>query len=253
MIIDNKETTQKIIDFLKQDKPFTYLRYGDGDFIAMYPESTGQVIGANNQSFISPDIQNQLIKGYSVNKDNYLVGTLQDIRHPRSMAPNVDFNKISKLPIEHPNILYSAIALQEAFMEEPEQFLEFCKLLSKKRTLYINHYFEYILSKFYGDIKYHIQVPQFNACQDYKSIINLINNIDSTEFDQIILSCGQLSRVIGKDLYELYPDKTIIDVGSVSDKLIYGTESFKNIKVRGHIRNNQQLIQDRLKYFIANL
>lgn len=43
MIIDNKETTQKIIDFLKQDKPFTYLRYGDGDFIAMYPESTGQV------------------------------------------------------------------------------------------------------------------------------------------------------------------------------------------------------------------
>ena len=253
MIINNKETTEHILSFLRQDKPFTYLRYGDGDFIAMYPESIGKTIGANNQSFINLDIQTQLINGYSVNKDNYLVGTLQDIRHPRSAGNNVDFNKILSLPIIHPDTLYSAIALQEAFMEEPEQFLEFSKLLSKKRTLYVNHYFEEILTKFYGNVKHHIQVPQFNACKDYKSIINRINNVDSKEFDQIILSCGQLSRVIGKDLYELYPDKTIIDVGSVSDKLIYGTESFKKIKVRGHINNNKQLIQDRLDYFTLNL
>lgn len=253
MIIDNKETTQKIIEFLKQNKPFTYLRYGDGDFIAMYPESVGKTIGANNQSYISSDIQEQLIKGYSVNQENYLIGTLQDIRHPRSMRNNVDFNKIQSLPISHPDILYSAIALQESFLENPEQFLEFSQLLSKKRTLYVNHYIEDVLKTFYGDIKYYVEVPQFNACQGFKEVLNIIQSIDKNNFDQIILSCGQLSRVLGKSLYDLYPDKTIIDVGSVSDKLIYGTESFKKIRVRGHIRNNGQLIQDRLKYFITNL
>jgi len=253
MIIDNKETTEHILSFLRNDKPVTYLRYGDGDFIAMYPESINKTIGSNNQSFISQDIQNQLIKGYSVNQENYLIGTLQDIRHPRSMINNVNFNKISKLPIDHPDTLYSAIALQEAFMEEPEQFLELSQLLSKKRTLYVNHYIEDILVKFYGDIKFHVQVPQFNACKDYKAVIDIIKSQDKNEFDQIILSCGQLSRVIGKELYDLYPNKTILDVGSVSDKLIYGTESFKKIRVRGHIQRNRQLIQDRLNYFLSNL
>lgn len=253
MIIDNKETTQKLIDFLKQDKPFTYLRYGDGDFIAMYPESVGKTIGANNQSYISQDVQDQLIKGYSINEKNYIIGTLQDIRHPRSMRNNVDFNKIKNLPIQHPDILYSAIALQESFLDYPEQFLEFSQLLSKKRTLYVNHYMEDVLKKFYGDIKFYVQVPQFNACKGFKEVLKIIQSVNKEDFDQIILSCGQLSRVLGKSLYELYPNKNIIDVGSLSDKIIYGTESFQKIRVRGHIRNNGQLIQDRLKYFISNL
>jgi len=253
MILGNKKTVEKILQFLQDDIPFTFLRYGDGDFISMYPHMKNKIVGSNNRSYITSDIQSKLIESYSVDRENYMIGTLEDIRHERSMVRNVDFSIIKKLPIKHPKTLYSAIALQELFLEEPETFLILSQFLNQKRTVYVNHYYEPVLNKFLGKIVGHIKVPQFNSCGEYKSILNTINKIERNNFDQIILSAGQLSRVLGKDLYESFPDKTIIDIGSVSDKLIVGTPSFSSISKRGHIKNNMELIINNLKYLQSNL
>lgn len=255
MVVGNKNTTEHIINRLENNQRVCYVRYGDGDFIAMYPESINQVIGKNNQSYITEDVQQKLIDSYCIDKEDYLVGTLQDIRHPRSTINNIDFNKLDTLNLSHPSTLYSAIALQESFLDYPQDFLKFIKLINNKKTLYINHYVEPILVKFIGDIKFHIKVSKYNASGTYREVLKLLNQIKSTDtnFDQIILSCGQLSRVLSKDLYEMFPDKNIFDFGSLSDKLIIKTPSYNNISVRGHIAQNFELINNRINYFLNEI
>lgn len=253
MIEGNEKTVEKILEFLQKDIPFTFLRYGDGDFISMYPHMKNKTVGRNNRSYITPEIQTKLIESYSIDKDNYLIGTLEDIRHKRSMISNVDFSIIKKLPITHPSKLYSAIALQELFLENPEKFLTFCRLLNSKKTVYVNHYYEPMLDKFIGKVVGYVNVPKFNSCGVYEKVLDDIKKIGDSNFDQIILSAGQLSRVIGKTLYEEYPNKTILDIGSVSDKLIIDTKTFKSISKRGHIVSNMKLIRNNLKYLQSNL
>lgn len=249
MIINSKDTIKYIINRLESGKRVCYVRYGDGDFIAMYPKSVGSIIGANNKTYITSEIQTKIIQSYCVDSEDYMIGTLRDIREERSMVDNINFSIIDSIITNHPSVLYSSIALQEAFLIYPELFKKFITLLNNKKTLYINHYNENILSDFYGNITNFIKISQYNAPYQYSDVIKSIENIDTNEFDQIILSAGQLSRVIFYDLYKLFPDKNIIDVGSVSDKIIVDTESFKMISLRGHIRNNMDLIRRRIKFY----
>ena len=249
MILDNKPSAEYIVKRLEENKRTCYIRYGDGDFIAMYPQSLNTQVGRCNKSFISEDIQEWLKHSYSINKEDYLVGTLQDIRHPRSTLPNIDFNIINSMGLTHPETLYSAIALQEAFLDYPEVFKKFLDCLRKKRSVYVNWYFEPVLQDYLGEVAHWIPITQYNAVSDQHTITQKIIDLDPNSFDQILLSAGQLSRVMMSRLYEFFKDKDIIDLGSCSDKLIYGTESFRHIMVRGHIDNNRPLIEERLRYF----
>jgi len=250
-IYGNKETVNIILDKLKSKVPFTYIRYGDGDFIAMYPQSVNKVIGNANKSFITEEIRRKLIESYEIDKPNYLVGTLNTIIHPRSQYHNVDFKKINGVVKNHPSSLYSAIGIQEAFMEDWKKFAEICKYIQHKKVLYINHYYEPILTKFFGNNIQHIEVPQYNATEKHSEVLYKILNTDVHSYDIIILSCGQLARVLAKDLFNRLPGKTIIDFGSTTDKLIIGTPSFEKLTLRSHISKNKNLITSNLNKIIS--
>jgi hypothetical protein len=164
-------------------------------------------------------------------------------------AANVNKGAVQNLQLTEHKTTYSAIALQEAFFEYPDLFLEFCKLINNKKTLYINQYCEPILEKFYGKIEHHLSIPSTNSTGVYKEILEALTTVDPISFDQIILSAGQLSRVIAKDLWEMFPHKCIFDVGSLSDMLIINEKSFEKIAKRGHIKNNINLIKERVAYY----
>ena len=51
-----------IFDKLKTGKPFSYVRFGDGDYIMMYEESLNQIIGGGNRFFVTPRLQKELIE-----------------------------------------------------------------------------------------------------------------------------------------------------------------------------------------------
>jgi hypothetical protein len=252
-VINDVDTVKAIINNLESNKRVEYIRYGDGDLIAMYPESVNQVIGHNNKSFISKDIQQKIIESYNIEDECYFVGTVEGYKHIRSTYQNIKTQEITNLNLTQHKKLYSAIAFQEVFLEEPDLFIEFCKLINTKRTLYINNYIEPVLEKFYGKIKHYISIPKFNATIGYKETLKTIKDINPSSFDQIILSAGQLTRVIAKDLWDLFPDKSILDMGSVSDKIIINESSFGQIAKRSHIKNNMDLIQKRMEYFNTHL
>ena len=128
-------------------------------------------------------------------------------------------------------------------------FLEFIRLINKKRTLYINHYIDDSLEKYYGKINHHIKVPQRNATSVYQNVLDQLGDIDGGTFDQIILSAGNLSRVIAKDLWCMFPEKNVFDIGSTTDVLVSNTPIFSRLSIRSHIRNNMNLIKERLNYF----
>lgn len=253
MIYSNKETLNRLIELLTNKTSFCYVRYGDGDFISMYPESVGKVIGFHNKTKVTREIQQKLIDTYLTDAPNFLIGTLDTIIHKRSMYKNIDFNKVSTVVKVHPTDLYSAIALQEGFLENRELFLTFIKLINNKKTLFLNHYYEPVLDLFLGKIITHIETPKYNAIESYNYFYEKILSVDPNSYDQIILSCGQLSRAIAKDLFYTLKNKTIIDIGSLSDKLIYSSKSFSNISVRSHISKNSDLVKLNLDYYISIL
>jgi len=252
-VINDVDTVKAIINNLESNKRVGYIRYGDGDFIAMYPSSVNKIIGARNQSFISEDMQQKIIESYNIEDECYFVGTVEGYKHIRSTYQNIKTQEIIDLNLTQHKKLYSAIAFQEVFLEEPDLFIKFCELINNKRTLYINNYIEPVLEKFYGKIEHYISIPKFNATIGYKETLKIIKNINPLSFDQIILSAGQLTRIIGKDLWDLFPDKNILDMGSVSDKIIINESSFNHIAMRGHIRDNMDLIKERMEYFNTQL
>ena len=242
MVYDNEHTADIILDKLKSGEPFSYIRFGDGDFIAMYPQNQNRVIGANNKSLITPEIQSLIRESYQVDESNYLVGTLPTSKN--SMRSAVNWRLIDEL-VTHPTDLYSAIGLQQCFLTRREVFAEILVEIRKKKTLYVNHYYEPAL-EILGDLTW-IQIPQYNACEHWE---HYLAEIEKHDAEQIILSAGQLSRVIGK---KLHGDRVVLDIGSISDMLIVGTESFKNISLRSHIRRNRRHIERTMQYLWSTL
>jgi hypothetical protein len=237
MIYDNEHTADIILERLKAKDPFSYIRFGDGDFIAMYPQNQNRVIGANNKSLITKEIQALIRESYQVNESNYLVGTLPTSK--RSMRSAVNWRLIDEL-VTHPTDLYSAIGLQECFLTRKKVFAEILAEIRKKKTVYVNHYYEPAL-EILGDLTW-IQIPQYNACEHWE---HYLHEIEKHDPEQVILSAGQLSRVIGK---KLHGDRVVLDIGSVSDMLIIGSDSFNHISQRGHIRRHRRNIQKIVKY-----
>ena len=80
-------------------------------------------------------------------------------------------------------------------------------------------------------------------------ILKQILDVDLNEYDQIFLSCGQLSRVIVKDLFTQIPKKNIFDIGSLSDMLVANDAAFERVDKRMHITDNISKIQNTIKYF----
>jgi len=238
MILNNMETMRVINDKLRNEERFCFVRYGDGCYISMYQDSVNKTIGRSNKSVITPEIRKKIIDSHNVVAPDYMIGTLKDINHPRSAVNNINFKKVE---VEMPDTMYSAIAFQESFLEFTEVFAEFLKNVQKKRTLYINHYIENVLIEKLNIYAY-VKTNKFNACAEWKRVLEDIAVLQK-DCDQIVLSCGQLARVIASDLYKMYPDKTIIDLGSTSDMLVVGTESFSKIAIRGHISNNIEKIK----------
>jgi len=61
---------------------------------------------------------------------------------------------------------------------------------------------------------------------------------------------GKLTRVLSSRLYKNFPDKNIIDMGSISDMFIVETSAYERIMVRTHIRKDKERIKALLKEYL---
>lgn len=247
-MIDSIETMKAIVSKLDNKERVCYVRFGDGDYIFMHKSSLGKQVGGNNKCICFDEARIKMIKSYNVVEEDYLVGSVVGLNERNSTNNNVTGPFRNNPEIKHPETIYSAIAIQECFLDNKNMFKSFLDHISNKKSLYINHYREPIVNNMFG-ISQFVKVEQYNATSQHKEVLDSVRSLDPNSFDQIILSCGFLSRVIFKDLYDLFPSKNIFDIGSVSDMCIINTPSYQNIKVRGHIRSNNTKIVNNSKEY----
>jgi len=249
-VLSVRESSEIILKKLKSKEVFTYVRFGDGDFIMMYNDSINKTIGHSNQFKVTHKLQQELIESYNIVDDNYLIGSTINDFSKHSTHSNIDVKKLSHLT--NKNEVLSCICLQETFLYDIDFFYEIITELKKTSTMFVSNYSHDILNSFYGDIKYNIKIPKQNSYTNIDLWYNeIIKNID--DVDKIILSSGQSSRIIAKRLYENNYKKTIIDVGALSDMLIINTSIINNIPLRSHIKNNRQLIKDNVDYLMKKI
>jgi len=246
-ILNNNDTFQLLIDKLVTGNPFSFLRFGDADYMMMNNKSIGKTIGASNKMVITPEFNTEIIESHSINDPDYIIGT---VLYPDLNNKLYDYNpflvrmykEFLRYNISYSNLV-SAVALTETYISDIELFSRLILLLKMSRTMFVGSYYNEVLDDMYGEIVVRINTPKQNSYSEVDRIFDeVLQNIDSV--DKVIFSCGQTSRIIIKRLWKLGIKKTMIDVGSLSDYFVLNTELGTQIQLRGHIVKNDELIKN---------
>ena len=65
-----------ILDKLKKNETFSFLRFGDADYLMMFDEYVGKIVGGNNQFVVTPKLSQELKEAHSIIDNNYCIGSI---------------------------------------------------------------------------------------------------------------------------------------------------------------------------------
>tara|TARA_Y100000385_G_C13005181_1_gene599078 strand:- start:343 stop:1101 length:759 start_codon:yes stop_codon:yes gene_type:complete len=251
--MNDKTSIEYLIDKIKKNSKIAFLRFGDGDFQMMFKQRVGTMVGHSNQNYVTSEMNKEMLDSYNYVNDNYLIGDVYGSLSDRNTLSNVkNMIKIHKNePFCKKDNNLSYICIQESFLTDSNNFLEFVNVINKSKTVFVGSYYEPILDKFYGNIVYHVKTPSTNSANYVDELEQEILEID-TPYEQIIFSAGQASRLL---IYRLWKKLNVkfIDVGSVSDMIIINSQSFKKIKKRSHLITYKDLIKKNLDFYNQKL
>lgn len=202
---------QFVIDNLKNDKPFCYVRFNDGEMMGI--DRIGSVVARGDQ-VVDENLHNKLIEAISYKSDNYYIGIPCQKCYPNyyNLAKNIigDYDKI-----------VSAVALTN------RNWLKFIQeivgLLENKNVHYISGFdqnLETLINVFKFNIINHVKVDNKNSWSHYEILKSYTNNIK--DGDIVLISLGPTARVLCYDFFKNNNKSTYIDVGSIFDPFTRG-------------------------------
>ena len=229
-LINRVDSVELLIKRL-QGRPFVFTRFGDGDYVIMYRDSIGRIIGKSNGFVVTKRLQEELIECHNINDKDFLIASVINDRSERSTFKNIRESKLLPLKAKKEMLIFSC--LMDTFIDDSPLFLKFAEEMRKTSTLFVCSYNHPNLNMAYGEIKHYVKIPQRNCYATIdKWFPEIVSNLDKA--DKIVLSAGFAGRVLAKRLKDC--GKTIIDVGSLSDMLIMNTEIINTIPQRSHLR-----------------
>lgn len=210
------ETNGLLFDKLKSNKPFMYVRFGDGDLLIMSDPNF------NKESFHkqSPQFRSELIESFLIRDSNYLIGNVGGVGN---FNYDDKLKSISQSLINDDYTYLSAISIHRLFMEhyKTPNFLDLCKLFKNKNVLFIGGESlnkPIILKAF--NVKSFISLTDSNAYYSLDSKMDEIN-CACLKHDTVICAIGLATRVLAKRLYKnSNTNFQFVDIGSVVDALI---------------------------------
>ena len=84
-VLSHIDSFEIILNKLREGKPFSFVRFGDGDNIIMYKKSVGEIVGGN-RVFVTQKLQDEIIECYNIIDNNFLVGTMLNDTSDYQMA-----------------------------------------------------------------------------------------------------------------------------------------------------------------------
>lgn len=203
--------TEQLTNLIKQDKPFIFVKFGDGEYNAMIGLS-----GTNCDSDLyTAQKQNGLIeaiKYYSL-LDDFYCGYW-----PNEVISNYYSSIVSK-PINWIDYHACIMCLDTCF--ETNAKLELFKSIknSKRKKVLVGN--ELLVKAKYLLNTEHVIVPYQNWLEtELQIIINRITSYFNNDPNPMILTCaGMGSKILIMELHKQFPNGIYIDIGSGLDYL----------------------------------
>lgn len=195
-----------VIDNLKNNTPFCYVRFNDGEMMGI--DKIGSVVARGDQ-FVDESLHDKLKEAISYKSENYFIGIpcAKCFPYYNNLAKNIigDYDKI-----------VSAVALTN------RNWLKFIQesigLLSDKKVHYISgddQSIDNLIDIFKFNIINHIKVKNRNSWSNYDELKKYITNIE--DGDVVLISLGPTARVLCYDFFKENNKATFIDIGSIFD------------------------------------
>jgi len=248
-VISHKDSFDLIIKKLREGKPFTFTRFGDGDYIMMYPGNLNKIVGSSNRFRVTESLQREIIECHNIHDENFLIGSILNDESDYIMKSyNTGISKAKLPPLYEHEWVLAMSCLQEILLTDHEKFLEFPREMRKTNTMLVGSYNHDNLSQIFGNVDIFIEVPRRNC---YSSIDNWYDKIleNKHKVGKIVLAAGQSSRVIAKRLWK--SDDIVIDVGSLGD--MFMLETGISIPLRTHIKKGSTHINESVLKVLENI
>lgn len=201
----------QVLDFLnllKEDIPFAFARFNDGEMLGV--EKIGSVVARGDQP-VNESLHKALTKSLEYTQENYYVGIPCSVCYPR-------LNKLAKQLVKQPNkYVYNAVALTNR--NWVKFILDFPSVVKGKKILWISgadQKLDFLKNGMGLNIVGQLKFPAKDSWTHYDVVKSMYEDFDK-EHDIIIVSLGPTARIFAQEMFEKYPDKTFIDIGSTFD------------------------------------
>jgi len=247
-VISHQESFDLIIKKLRGGKPFSFVRFGDADYIIMYEKSRGRLIGQSNRFKVTAELQREIIECHNIQDEDFLIGSvLNDSSGYLMQSYNTAIKKSYLPPMKEHEWLVAMSCLQEILLTNTKKFLEFPREMRKTNTMLVGSYNHERLSQIFGNIDFFVEVPRRNC---YATIDDWYPKVleNKDKVGKIVLAAGQSSRIVAKRLWG--SGDTTIDVGSLGDMFVLGEV---DIPLRTHIRKGRERIIKSTSFVLNNI
>lgn len=229
-MILNSLCTKDLVELLAKDKPFSFTRYGDGEWRTIIG---GRYIGTGNSNgcTFTRELSSMLRQVLRNNRD-YYHGTLRIAlrQHEGEIDRFISRNNIDVPWYKGDFLLKDALR---------GRLFPFVEQLRRKRIIIVGQPFMQKLQGVFFDYRGLLAVPPINASQHRIEIVRTVADvIESDKPDIVLWSSGLHTKVFVDDLFPKYGnDVTMIDCGSMWD-------GFCRIPSRSYIRRGRVLWND---------
>tara|TARA_R110001592_G_scaffold175969_3_gene415367 strand:- start:1185 stop:2063 length:879 start_codon:yes stop_codon:yes gene_type:complete len=220
-----KEVRSIIFNNLRNDKIFSFVRFGDGPL--------GYVDDMNHRWHPKDEkIKNEFIKNFKkiddYNQDDFMVGIPMDtpIMSDGLISPITSIRQCWKSMNKYLDLdrkYFAHNAIHSMFVCEYKMTVDFLNLVKSKKVCIVGNerYPIEVLNYLYGDV-HHVKVPYINAFYSHERITNeVIKQQKANNFDVILFAASFATYPTMVSLFEkLNNSVTMIDIGSTIDPFV---------------------------------
>jgi hypothetical protein len=219
MSTDNQKDISFFIDSIQTNKQFVFAKYGDGEYNAAVQIQGGNCDGTPYTSKLGQGVKDAFC--YIAKQPNVYIGQWDDFN-------GVDkyFQSLIDTPVQWVNYNIFIFKSKSQFYQEQ---LEFYRAIrnSKKQKLYVCNPFMAERASSLLNLDGIITIDPVNWFEtNYDDILNqTITAVKDPNNIMILTSAGMGAKVLISDLHKVFPNATIIDIGSALDLMCSGRRS----------------------------
>lgn len=215
---------------LEKNEPFTYLRFGDNDFAHVFKNTLNKTLG-NNKTVGTIELQNRMNEAIKYN-DTHYYKTYNWYRGTRKNVKKEHYNFAKKYDTHD---MFHDVLFQYLIAKEHPIYVKglFSCIRKRKHKVFVGGLEKKYAKRVIGEGFIHLKTPKKNSTKNINKYLELLEKTlkNNPQVDTIILSAGQLSRIIGWHVNKIFGNLyTILDIGGLIET--FNPHTDKSVVIR---------------------